>query len=521
MSSSSLPALAELTASEREQAMARYEFIAPLLGSEKPSQADWQAAAEQAGCSVKTIRRWVKRYQKLGLVGLARDRRSDQGVRRSVSIKMQRTIEALYLENGYRSMETVHAMATAYAQKHDEPCPSYTVVREICQALPASVVYMAHHGERAWRDKFEPISRHESLAPNERWQMDHCQLDLLVIDPQSSEVLGRPWLTVALDTYSRAVMGYYLSLETPNSMAVCSTLRQAIWPKMISEWPMCGIPQQLHLDQGKDFTSRHLEQVAADLRIELIFATAYLARAKGKVERLFGTLNDQLWCELPGYVGPNVVDRPYKIEPSLTLNQVEQYLLAFLLLVYHQRPHSTTGEPPQQRWQAEPFEPRLPASLRELDLLLMLSQTRLVQRDGVHLYTITYWADELADYIGQKILVRYDTRNVAEIVVYHRNQYLCTATAPELTGLKLSLKEWHALQGRQRKSVRTAVSAYRLWLEQERLPQLPLALTEAEVDAAILLERLRQSSLPPGPALFPSDRPTQLLTAGQEDDDAR
>jgi putative transposase len=432
---------------------------------------------------------------------------------------MQRTIEALYLENRYRSMETVHTMATAYARKHGEAAPSYTVVREICQTLPPSMVYMAHYGERAWRNKFEPISRHESHAPNERWQMDHCQLDLLVIDPQSGEVLGRPWLTLALDTYSRAVVGYHLSLDTPSSMAVCSTLRQAIWPKPIAEWPMCGIPQQLHLDQGKDFTSRHLEQVAADLRIELIFATAYLARAKGKVERLFGTLNDQLWCELPGYVGPNVVDRPHKIEPSLTLSQVEQYLLAFLVLVYHQRPHSTTGQPPQIRWQADQFEPRLPASLRELDILLMLSQTRLIQRDGVHLYSITYWADELADYIGQKILVRYDTRDVAEIVVYHQDQYLCTAAAPELTGLKISLKEWHALQGRQRKSVRAAVSAYRLWLEQERQHQLPLALTDEEVDAAILLDRLKKSNLPPGPALFPSDRPGKFLTSGQEKED--
>jgi putative transposase len=518
MSPSITPSLAELTATEREQAMARYQLIAPLLGQEKLSQADWQAVAEQAERSIKTIKRWVKRYQTSGLAGLARQQRSDKGIRRTVSVKMQRTIEALYLENRYRSMETVHTMTTAYARKQGEPIPSYTVVREICQTLPPSVVYMAHYGERAWRNKFEPISRHESHTPNERWQMDHCQLDLLVIDPQSGEVLGRPWLTLALDTYSRAVVGYHLSLDTPSSMAVCSALRQAIWPKPIVEWPMCGIPQQLHLDQGKDFTSRHLEQVAADLRIELIFATAYLARAKGKVERLFGTLNDQLWCELPGYVGPNVVDRPHKIEPSLTLSQVEQYLLAFLVLVYHQRPHSTTGQPPQVRWQVDQFEPRLPASLRELDILLMLSQTRFIQRDGVHLYSITYWADELADYIGQKILVRYDTRDISEIVVYHQNQFLCTATAPELTGLKISLKEWHALQGRQRKSVRTAVSAYRLWLEQERQHQLPLALTEEEVDAAILLDRLKQSNLPPGPALFPSDRPGQFLTSGQEKD---
>lgn len=302
----------------------------------------------------------------------------------------------------------------------------------VVSVRPCHRVYMAHFGERAWRNKFEPISRHESHAPNERWQMDHCRLDILVIDPQSSEVLGRPWLMLALDAYSRAVMGYHLSLETPNSIAVCSTLRQAIWPKPMPEWPMCGIPQQLHLDQGKDFTSRHLEQVAADLKITLIFATGYLARAKGKVERFFGTLNDQLWCELPGYVGSNVIDRPHEVEPALTLSQVEQYLLAFILLVYHQRSHSTTGEPPSVRWQTDQFSPRLPASLRDLDILLMLSQTRIIQRDGIHLYSITYWADALANYIGQRVSVRYDTRDVANIVVYHQDQYLCISVQQRL-----------------------------------------------------------------------------------------
>lgn len=87
-------------------------------------------------------------------------------------------------------------------------------MREICQALPASVVTMARAGERAWQDHFEPILRFESSQPNECWQIDHCQLDLLVVDDTGQKVLGRPWLTLVLDTYSRAVMGYYLSLST-------------------------------------------------------------------------------------------------------------------------------------------------------------------------------------------------------------------------------------------------------------------------------------------------------------------
>ena len=40
---------------------------------------------------------------------------------------------------------------------------------------------------------------------NQVWQCDHTKIDVLVVD-QSGEVLGRPWLTIAVDTYSRCIM---------------------------------------------------------------------------------------------------------------------------------------------------------------------------------------------------------------------------------------------------------------------------------------------------------------------------
>ena len=278
--------------------------------------------------------------------------------------------------------------------------------------------------------------------------------------------------------------------------------------------PMCGIPKQLHLDRDSDFTSRHLEQVAADLGITLIFATPYLARAKGKIERFWRTLNEQLWCELPGYVGSDLKSRPENIAPALTLSEVERYLVAYFLAAYHTRPHTTTGEPPLQRWQKAGFEPRMPASLHQMDLLLTMSQSRKVLRDGIHMNGLIYWANELAGMIEEHVLIRFDPQNVAFVVVYHKNRYICTANVPELSGIKISLKEWHALQAHQRQSAHAAISAYRNYLDRDRSPQqLPLALSNQEVDMLITLERLA-ASRDEGPALFPSECQRPLLLAG-------
>jgi putative transposase len=48
----------------------------------------------------------------------------------------------------------------------------------------------------------------------------------------------------------------------------------------------------LYTDNGSDFTSQHLEQVAADLKMRLVFSTPGVARGRGRIERFFSTISD-------------------------------------------------------------------------------------------------------------------------------------------------------------------------------------------------------------------------------------
>lgn len=117
------PLLAELTAEERDVAMARYQAIELLLKYERPPKEVYEQAAEQGQCSVKTIRRWRKRFDADGLAGLANKRRRDKGQRRAIAPDMQRLIEALYLEHGHCSFRNVHRLIKAYAKKEGLPVP--------------------------------------------------------------------------------------------------------------------------------------------------------------------------------------------------------------------------------------------------------------------------------------------------------------------------------------------------------------------------------------------------------------
>jgi transposase InsO family protein len=62
-------------------------------------------------------------------------------------------------------------------------------------------------------------------------------------------------------------------IRIPIFTVTALALRQAIWRKEDARWKVCGIPEVLYTDNGSDFTSRHLEQVSADLKIRLVFST--------------------------------------------------------------------------------------------------------------------------------------------------------------------------------------------------------------------------------------------------------
>ena len=215
----------------------------------------------------------------------------------------------------------------------------------------------------AFRDRFELAWRHRASRPNALWQADHTELDVLVLEANGTA--ARPWLTTVIDDHSRAIAGYTVFLGAPSALHTSLALRQAIWRKTDPAWPVCGIPDVLYVDHGSDFTSTHLGQVAADLRIELVYSAVGRPQGRGKVERLFGTLNTELLPELPGYL---VAGKP-ATPPRLSLPELDAAIGRYITGTYHAREHRETRTAPLAAWIGDGWLPRIPASLEDLDLL--------------------------------------------------------------------------------------------------------------------------------------------------------
>ena len=312
---------------------------------------------------------------------------------------------------------------------------------------------LAHEGAKSYAQTYDLVHRREAEAPNAIWQADHCLLDVFVV--RDGKEPARPWLTTIIDDYSRAIAGYYLTFDAPSTLNTSLALRQAIWRKEDARWHICGIPATFYTDNGSDFTSQHLEQVSADLKMRLVFSLPGKPRGRGRIERFFETLNQMLLCEMPGYCPPKGRMRG---EPQLTLAELDARLRTFVLDVYHQRVHGDTKMLPQMRWEAGGFLPQMPTSLEQLDLLLLtVPKTRKVLADGIRFQGMRYIDPTLAAYVGETVLLRYDPRDIAEVRVFYNDRFLCRAICQELAGETVPLKEIIQARNRRKRELRHTI----------------------------------------------------------------
>ena len=96
-------------------------------------------------------------------------------------------------------------------------------------------------------------------APLEQVQIDHTVIDLIVVDERDRQPIGRPYLTIAIDVFTRCVLGMVVTLEAPSSVSVGLCLVHVACDKrprleglnIEMEWPMSGKPGLLYGQRGR------------------------------------------------------------------------------------------------------------------------------------------------------------------------------------------------------------------------------------------------------------------------------
>ncbi|MBD1996139.1 Mu transposase C-terminal domain-containing protein [Leptolyngbya sp. FACHB-541] len=224
-------------------------------------------------------------------------------------------------------------------------------------------------------------------------------------------------------------MGFNLGFDAPSSKVVALALRHAILPKKYSsdyklyvDCPACGTPEYVFTDGGKDFRSKHLEQIG----IQLGF-TCYLRDRPsegGIVERPFGTFNTEFFSTLPGYTGSNVQERPKEAEKEacLTLRELEQLFVAYIVNRYNRGLDARMkNQTRTERWEAGLFRKPTEIPERQLDICLMKQTRRTIYRGGyIQFENWIYQNDDLAAYAGETVVIRYNPGDITTVLVYRQ-----------------------------------------------------------------------------------------------------
>lgn len=409
------------------------------------------ALARDTDISLRTLQRWKHAYTADGIAGLNPRGRVDAGSRRT-DADVIRFVERLALTRPRPSIAALHRLAAKEADRLERPRPSYSTVRSIVQGLDPALVTLALEGPVAYRDRYELLLRRRAERPNATWQVDHTELDILIVGADGKP--ERPWMTSVIDDYSRAICGYTVFTGAPSAINTALALRQAIWRKSDPAWPMCGLPDVLHIDHGSDFTSQHIEYTAVALKIRLIYSTVGRPQGRGKVERFFGTVNTELLAALRGHLAPGA-RRP---KAQLTLAELDHAVGGFVT-EYNDRSHREIKQSPKAAWKAEGWLPRMPDSLDQLDgLLLTVPKNRIVQRDGIHFQGQRYLSPTLAPFVRQPITIRYDPRDISEIRVYDHDTYICTAIDEDHPNQRMSLRDIETARRARRRELRNEIN---------------------------------------------------------------
>ena len=418
-------------------------------------------AAAKLKISVRSVQRLVKKWEQEGLSAIARTKRVDKGQYR-IDGDWQKFILETY-QRGTRggkriTPKQVFIRVQARAKELRVKSPSHMTVYRVLKPVVERQKKAKSIRSPGWRGSQLAVKTRDGQDlqveySNHVWQCDHTKVDVLLVD-QYGEILGRPWLTTVIDSYSRCIMGINLGFDAPSSQVVALALRQAILPKhygleyqLGSEWGTYGAPEYLYTDGGKDFRSEHLQQIG----VQLGFTCHLRDRPSegGIVERPFGTFNTDFFSTLPGYTGSNVQERPEEAEKEacLTLRELEQRLIRYIVDKYNQRIDSRMGD--QTRFERWEFGLRANPNLiseRDLDICLMKQTRRSIQRGGyLQFENLMYRGDYLAGYAGDSVVLRYDPRDITTVLVYRRESnrevFLAKAHAADLETEQLSLEE--------------------------------------------------------------------------------
>lgn len=424
-----------------ELAVSRAEVIGPLAAVPTVGAVAADAAAGVLGVSRRQVYTWVRRWrQGAGVVsdllpGRSNGGRGRQHLAAGVESVIGDLIRTQFLTRQKRTQAALYREVLRECRSRGLPTPSRgSVTRRIARVDPIVRVTKregvdAARGLQSAGGRVPPVR-----TVLEQVQIDHTPVDLIVVDERARLPIGRPYVTVAIDVFSRCIVGLVLTLDPPSALSVGLCLANMVTDKRAwldrmnvqVGWPMSGKPERLYLDNAAEFKSEALRRGCAEHGVALRYRPPGQPHYGGIVERVIGTLMAGVH-ELPGTTFSNPVERGgYDSEgkAALTVRELERWLV-LAVASYHGGVHTGVGQTPAARWAQGIAVTGSPpvvtaASAFLVDFLPVIRRT--LTRTGFVIDHVGYFSDALKPWIAERgkldrFVIRRDPRDISRVWV--------------------------------------------------------------------------------------------------------
>ena len=353
----------------------------------------------------RTLLRWVAAYRAGGLKALEPEPAPSR-LRRVTPEVLDRAL-TLRAEDPHRSAPAIIQLLEWHGDIEPGSLAHSTLTHHFRRLQAAA--YQASPPPEVFRRRQAPRAMAE-------WQGD-TQMTLTLPDPDHPERRRKVYLIAFIDDPTRYVVGSRFFFDE-NRPRLEEVLKWAVVRH--------GIPEIVHVDNGSIYASHYLTRVCAELGVDLRHSTIRRPQGKGKIERFFRRVDQQLTHELQALVAEGT---------CRTLDDLNVYWEAWLDQSYHQQVHRSLGLTPQAAWDQSRADTAALIRTRpvaEIQRIFLWHETRKVDKTGViHLAGNRYEVDSVL--AGKRVECRYDPYQLDHILISHQGQSYADARPLVLT----------------------------------------------------------------------------------------
>jgi putative transposase len=450
------PELLDVTEFDWAIAQKRREWIEPLLLSRyQRSNALYDEIAAEAQVSRATVYRWVTAYRATGtlssLLPMYRNRggKAKPRIAPEVEAIIAKTLVEFHDTDQHVSIAATIKEIRRLCSNAELKLPAVNTIRARLNQTNGPERTLLRYGAAVAHAKHQPI---KGVIPDADWplsivQIDHTLLPVMIVDDKHRKSIKRAWITLAIDVFSRACVGMYLSLEAPSAMSAGMCISHAILPKdewlrrrgiASVDWGMWGVMGILHMDNAREFRGDMLKSACRVYDIDIHLRPVKKPRYGAHIERLMGTVTEGLKT-LKGatFSGPEEL---YEYDPEgnacMTMEEIEKWLVLFFAR-YHLEDHGGIGMPPLEKWRQGLLGTKdkpgrgLPARRTDEELLRINFTPfieRTIQAYGVVIDDVHYYHDVLRAWMGvmdpefpkhkRKFKFHRDPRDISQLYFY-------------------------------------------------------------------------------------------------------